>query len=61
MRRHEDPRPHQHERRRLGDDAERVALTADPDFVSGDSHGIREFLEGCERGCWRGSGRRRVT
>ena len=24
------------------------ALTADPAFVSGESHGIREFLEGCE-------------
>ena len=24
------------------------ALTADPAFVSGQSHGIREFLEGCE-------------
>jgi dihydrofolate reductase len=24
------------------------ALTADPAFVSGKSHGIREFLEGCE-------------
>lgn len=24
------------------------ALTADPAFVSGSSHGIREFLEGCE-------------
>jgi hypothetical protein len=24
------------------------ALTADPVFVSGESHGIREFLEGCE-------------
>src|SRR5437588_6488161 len=24
------------------------ALTADPGFVSGESHGIREFLEGCE-------------
>jgi dihydrofolate reductase len=24
------------------------ALTADPNFVSGQSHGIREFLEGCE-------------
>jgi dihydrofolate reductase len=24
------------------------ALTADPSFVSGESHGIREFLEGCE-------------
>jgi dihydrofolate reductase len=25
------------------------ALTADPAFVSGESHGIREFLEGCEQ------------
>jgi hypothetical protein len=24
------------------------ALTADPSFVSGESHGIREFLESCE-------------
>ncbi|MGW2725184.1 dihydrofolate reductase family protein [Streptomyces sp. NPDC001492] len=24
------------------------ALTADPAFVSGESHGIREFLDGCE-------------
>jgi dihydrofolate reductase len=24
------------------------ALAADPAFVSGQSHGIREFLEGCE-------------
>ena len=24
------------------------ALTADPAFVSGESHGIQEFLEGCE-------------
>jgi dihydrofolate reductase len=24
------------------------SLTADPAFVSGESHGIREFLEGCE-------------
>ena len=24
------------------------AMTADPAFVSGESHGIREFLEGCE-------------
>jgi len=24
------------------------ALTADPAFVSGQSHGIQEFLEGCE-------------
>jgi dihydrofolate reductase len=24
------------------------ALTADPAFVSGKSHGIQEFLEGCE-------------
>jgi dihydrofolate reductase len=24
------------------------ALTADPAFVSGQSHGIRDFLEGCE-------------
>ncbi len=24
------------------------ALTADPSFVSGQSHGMREFLEGCE-------------
>jgi hypothetical protein len=24
------------------------ALTADPAFVSGQSHGIAEFLEGCE-------------
>jgi dihydrofolate reductase len=24
------------------------ALTADPAFASGESHGIREFLEGCE-------------
>src|SRR5437660_232111 len=24
------------------------ALTADPAFVSGESHGIRDFLEGCE-------------
>src|SRR5207302_6454751 len=24
------------------------ALTADPAFISGQSHGIREFLEGCE-------------
>src|SRR5258708_35705937 len=24
------------------------SLTADPSFVSGESHGIREFLEGCE-------------
>jgi dihydrofolate reductase len=24
------------------------AVTADPGFVSGESHGIREFLEGCE-------------
>jgi dihydrofolate reductase len=24
------------------------ALTADPAFVSGESHGIREFLQGCE-------------
>jgi dihydrofolate reductase len=24
------------------------ALTADPSFVSGESHGIREFLDGCE-------------
>jgi dihydrofolate reductase len=24
------------------------SLTADPAFVSGRSHGIREFLEGCE-------------
>jgi len=24
------------------------ALTADPAFVSGESHGIREFLEDCE-------------
>src|SRR6476660_6966287 len=24
------------------------ALTADPAFVSGERHGIREFLEGCE-------------
>src|SRR3979409_524885 len=26
------------------------ALTADPAFVSGKSHGIQEFLEGCEAG-----------
>lgn len=25
------------------------SLTADPAFVSGESHGIREFLEGCEQ------------
>jgi dihydrofolate reductase len=25
------------------------ALTADPAFVSGESHGIREFLDGCEQ------------
>src|ERR671939_204011 len=25
------------------------ALTADPAFVSGESHGIREFLESCEQ------------
>ena len=25
------------------------ALTADPSFVSGESHGIREFLENCEQ------------
>jgi dihydrofolate reductase len=25
-----------------------AALTADPAFVSGESHGIKEFLEGCE-------------
>jgi hypothetical protein len=25
------------------------ALTADPAFVGGESHGIREFLEGCEQ------------
>src|SRR2546430_17621707 len=24
------------------------AMTADPAFVSGESHGIREFLDGCE-------------
>src|SRR4051794_11077884 len=24
------------------------SLTADPAFVSGESHGIREFLDGCE-------------
>ncbi len=25
------------------------SLTADPAFVGGESHGIREFLEGCEQ------------
>ena len=28
------------------------ALTADPAFVSGESHGIREFLENCEQARW---------